>query len=159
MGQWDIPIIGGVLLIGGYFIITNLDAIKEIFSGHGDPIVDGEEPPVIGEEEDGEPIKEGLGDGNGNGNGNGNGGEDKPYDCARACRNCWCKSYSENCDGKCSRCCGGSRIASKCGGQGVKSCGGGSGDGGGGGGGDGFSAARAQEYPIYPYQAMRLTIA
>lgn len=146
----DIVIIGGIALVGGYFLL-NPGALEGIFPGGGGTT----EPPVVDEDEE-PPVVDGNGDGNGgNGDGNGNGG-DKPYDCARACRNCWCKSYSEKCSGSCSRCCGGSRIASKCGGQGVKSCGGG-----GGGGGDGGVITSFQTYANYDYGSYgtRLTIA
>ena len=99
MGQWDVPIIGGVLLIGGYFVITNPDLFANLFpepeptngNGNGGEIVEDDE------EEDG----------------NGNGGGGGSTDCKKACTNCWCESYSKNCSGSCSGCKGGNRVG-KC---------------------------------------------
>lgn len=146
MGQWDIPIIAGVGIIGGYFVWTNWDYIQGLFTPV--PTEDGKTP--FDEEKE-------------TGNGNGNGGTEETektssgdYDCKKACRNCWCKSYSENCSGSCSKCCGSSRIASKCDGQGVKSCKGGTSGGGGGGDGDGGEPGAES---FYTAAEQRITIA
>lgn len=136
MGKWDLPILGiGALAVGGYVLLNPdiLSGITDIFKGAG-----GDGGNGGGDGGDIEPVDGDSGGdgGNGGGDGGSSGGGDKPYDCAKACRNCWCKSYSEKCSGGCSRCCGGSRIASKCGGQGVKKCSSGGGGGGGSGSGD-----------------------
>ena len=107
MGQYDIFVIGGIAVAAGYYLITNPSILQGIFpTTEPTPTED----PAGGGDGDGE-ISETDGDTKGDGG----------YDCAKACRNCWCKSYNEKCGGSgCSRCKGGNRIASKCGGQGVE---------------------------------------
>lgn len=139
MGQYDIFLIGGAAVVAGYFILQNPDWINSLF-----PPVDGGPTPEPEPEPTEDPEPNGNGDGDGNGGGNGGGG-DGDYDCAKACRNCWCRSYSEKCGGSCSKCCGGSRIASKCNGEGVKSC-------------KSSSFLTSMGYS-YPYNDLRLTIA
>jgi len=102
MGTLDTLLIVGTLGIGAWYVITHKD---ELFPPKEPDDTTTDTGGDFGEGED-----EGVSDGEG-----GNGGGDKDYDCAKACRNCWCKSYNEKCSGNCSRCKGGNRVASKCG--------------------------------------------
>jgi hypothetical protein len=157
MGQWDIPIIAGVGIIGGYFIWTNWDYIQSIFTLPPPENGNGKTPFDEEEGQDTKPVPNGKESGNGEETEKTSSGD---YDCKKACRNCWCKSYSENCSGSCSKCCGSSRIASKCGGQGVKSCKGGGTTSGGDGGGDGGDGEGPGAGAFYASAAeQRITIA
>ena len=100
MGQYDAFIWVGGALVAGYFIITNPDIFSNIFppaGGSSDPPID-DDGGSDEEEEEGE-------------------SSDGTTDCKKACANCWCKTYSEKCSGSCSRCNGGNRVMSKCGGS------------------------------------------
>lgn len=100
MGQYDAFIWVGGALVAGWFIIQNPDIFSNIF-----PPAGGSDPPVIDDDTGGGDDEEEEGESGSSGS----------ADCKKACSNCWCKTYSEQCGGSCSKCKGGNRVPEKCG--------------------------------------------